>query len=389
MFCPKCGTPIPEGGRFCGSCGAPAQQNTPATPKKPPRGKKPLALKKLLIPVLCLVLAAGAVFAATAIFGQKTMYLVSRQITDNATLKQTVKTEYDEQGRKASVKNTSKYHAMSQYDSTFQQEYTYDDDGRLISVEIRIDGESRELEYHYDKNGNLKSIECGDREAEVECDKDGRITEISWEEGSAEYSYFKSGAVKEVEIDYGTASYSYVYDEDGHLLEQTNYVMGEKQTVTESAYNKDGKLSSQSIRSYADGKLISDITTAHIYDKSGLPSEIHLTISMDGNDGTLYLKAEDDDLLREFFVVDAELDKGLLEDAGVDDTEEFLEMVEENLDGEPMMVMEFDEHGNTLLSKTMAGNTETTYEYVAVKVPRGYRKAGAQDPLYFIPPIYT
>jgi len=391
MFCPKCGKEIPEGNRFCGSCGAAAQPSTssaPRKPQKPPREKKKLPLKKLLIPVLCLAVLAAVIFAASALFGRKTVYLVSRQVTDNAALKQSIKTEYDELGRTVSVKNTYKYHSMSEYDSTFQKEYTFDKDGQVLSVEVRDGGDAYELEYNYDKNGVLESIECGRQEAEVECDKDGRITEISWDDGGVEYSYFKSGALEEIDLDYDTVAYNYVYDEDGHLLEQTNYVLGEKQSVTRSVYTKDGKLSVQESLSYAEGKLISEIVTTYYYDKSGLPERIELTVTMDGDDISLYLEAEDDGLLREFYVVDAEADKAILEDYGEDDLDDFLEMIDEHLDGDPMMAMEYDEQGNLLESRTMVSPSETTYEYVAVKVPRGYRIPSQQDPLYFLPPIY-
>jgi len=222
----------------------------------------------------------------------------------------------------------------------------------------------------------------------VECDKDGRITEISWDDGGVEYSYFKSGALEEIDLDYDTVAYNYVYDEDGHLLEQTNYVLGEKQSVTRSVYTKDGKLSVQESLSYAEGKLISEIVTTYYYDKSGLPERIELTVTMDGDDISLYLEAEDDGLLREFYVVDAEADKAILEDYGEDDLDDFLEMIDEHLDGDPMMAMEYDEQGNLLESRTMVSPSETTYEYVAVKVPRGYRIPSQQDPLYFLPPIY-
>lgn len=388
MICPKCGKAFPQGAKFCGSCGT-AASSAPAVTHRQPRRKKHLPAKKLLLPVFCVAALAVVIVLAVTVFGKKTVYLTSETVTDNPTMTQTVKTEYDELGQVVSTKTTAKYHDedMTLYNSTYQRKYEYDENGRLLSVKVKSGSETYKIEYDYDKNGLPRSIECDGAEAEVACDKNGRITEISWESGSAEYSYHKNGALEEAELDYGTVAYRYVYDEAGNQLEMTTYVLGEKQSVEESTYNEDGQLLTQTSLSYSEGKKISEITTVYRYDRSGLPEQIELQVSTEVYDIVLYMQAEEDGLRREFYIVDASADREAMEEIGVDDTEEFLEFLDEKLDGEPMMVTEYDEHGNVLKLVTAFNSSETSYEYTAVKVPRDYRKTTAQDPFRFVPPI--
>lgn len=409
MFCPKCGKQIPENGRFCGACGTDVQAyrkkaeelSSQAAPKAGqekapavPRQKKKFPLKKLVITLVCLLILGGAGFVAYRMLGMETVYLPVRTVSSSVTNKQTTKTEYDDQGRILTYETYSRPRNDSSISTTVTREYIYDDSGRIIAAELDLGSDTVKVKYSYDSKGHLESLKCDDRKAEVECDKEGRITEITWEnfgeECSAEYSYHKNGVVKELELDYGAMRYDYLYDDQGNQIESVTWLYDEKSSSTQNIY-RDGRLAEVVTETYTQGELGLTMILSYGYDADGLMSEFAMHIEME-EDGetvrvTIHTEAEIDGLKREFILDDITADGDIPEDADMGDLDDIRETLEENLDGNPMLSVEYDAYGN-IVEQTMLGANENSTEYIALRVPRGYRKPSINAPVYFIPPWF-
>ena len=101
MFCPNCGSKLPDDARFCGSCGTRLQADQP--PPKPQKEKKKNGKKVLIVTVsilLVLAIAAAAVLAWQLFFAKETVYLLveSTGYTEGNPMRSSMSKEYDENG---------------------------------------------------------------------------------------------------------------------------------------------------------------------------------------------------------------------------------------------------------------------------------------------------
>ena len=386
MFCPKCGKPVPEGGKFCGVCGAAVTAAPQPVSVAPKKAKKTFPVKKLIVASLCLVLLAGLVFGLCRHFGMKTVYLVAERVEETADKKVTTKYEYDGQGRVLSLEQVTKYHVDYMEDQTMRRDFTYDEEGRLAEVKMKFgtdtDSNTRKFTYRYDDDGHLESIKCGSQKIKVECDEDGRVLEIPYPlGGEAEYTYHKGGELKELDITIGDIRIASAYDEAGHTLESTTWVRDKKVTAMESSYDREGRLAEATARSYSDGKVISETVITYHYDKSGLLYAQDTTAIQEGASVTIRLETEDDGPRRRFRVVSVDTDdEDMLTESF--DPDEIMEKLEETVGSKWFMTMEHDEHGNVLETEFPLSDATTTTEYIALRVPRSYCPFMENDPLY-------
>ena len=61
MFCPKCGSKIPDGGKFCSVCGAKLEEGTAQSPKGSSNSTKTVLIVVGIIAAVLILVFAGAV----------------------------------------------------------------------------------------------------------------------------------------------------------------------------------------------------------------------------------------------------------------------------------------------------------------------------------------
>ena len=175
MFCPNCGSKLPDDARFCGSCGTrlqadqPSPKPVPVTPKptpapKPQKEKKKGGKKVLIVTVsILLVLETAAVLAWKLFFAKETVYLLveSTGYTEGNPMRSSISKEYDENGNLLRNERlydySDEYEDMGVSDVRFEISYEYED-GVLAGMEITENEQSIQLAYIYEK-GVLADIE--------------------------------------------------------------------------------------------------------------------------------------------------------------------------------------------------------------------------------------
>lgn len=400
MFCPNCGTQLPDGSQFCANCGnslsAPESQQPqtpvwPETPQQPPVAPvipevppmpvppaKPRKKSKLPVVILALVLVI-AVVAALWFFvfnAKETVYLVESHEVVNYSNGEVVyqnsyECEYDELGKILSYRYDYEY--SNSYSFSYEIGYEYNEDNLLETAEAKSGDTSIEYEYTFSDKGILEEIVGKAKDGtkiKAFCDDDGRIEsvktydadgevvkEVTYEyddEGNLEekkqvihnytylYTYENNNLVEQVVKDENEVRYRYVYsyNDKGHVTEEKTYGVGnELMTSLEYEYT------------YEKDKLVELVI--RFEDSEGESTEVVGEVEWDDLEATIELTADDDD-------TDLELSNAVIE-------------------------LEYDEHGN-LLSIEISADGETvmkyTYSYVEVKVPKDYVKFWTGDPIW-------
>lgn len=367
MTCNYCGSQLHEGAQFCGVCGR--QQPSPAPGKKRPG-------KGLIITLVAAVLAGASAFLPD--FGGSTEYLRTGYTIESDSWDDEYSYKYDEEGRLVRYSNVCEYKGDLEYLGEYKESWEYEyEDGRIVAAEFENEDFSFELEYTYDKDGNLKSVESDDFEGDVECDEEGRITQIEVDgifDFYGEYSYYDNGMLKELETRSDGVKTVESYDEEGRLLESKVYFNGDINNTSEYVYNDKGKLESCTLcyySAYYDTKT--ETVYSYEYDKKG--NAVGYFIEFSENDAKLNVecKVETEDNVMTYVITKISGD------------EEAAPYITENLKkGDTYMEVERDDHGNLVRSTAYAsGKTETTYTYKEFEAPRGYKVPSESDIIFF------
>jgi hypothetical protein len=235
MFCINCGKSLPDNSKFCGYCGTvqqanqeaapvqmPAQPQAPvsAQPQAPVKKQKKKVSKKFLM-IVSLILAAAVLVSSVlyfVFFRKETIYVMVKQTR------------------------------FSGGEKMWQQEYEYDEAGRLLSV-------SKDLAEHEDVwNDQLGVFEyialpCDgveDQRSEYEYDEYGQLTEqnsIEWR-GSYEYDYDDDGHIDSYDFSYFSSmdnSSTYEVSYHGDNIESITY-KGNDIPLIELEYDKKDRL---------------------------------------------------------------------------------------------------------------------------------------------------
>ena len=404
MFCKKCGNQLADGAKFCGVCGASQEVQANAIPEFPPvqreemsytiplvreeepvskkvavskPSKKPLPMKKILVGVAALAVVVLLVVLAGSLFGGKTVYLTTEIVDNDDEFAEYVSEyAYDEDGHLIEYSYSAEYKGWyADYLDDFSYTYSYEyEDGRIVAAEYDAGDESFDLEYIYDKDGNLEAVESDDFEGEVTCDDKGRIVEMEFDgdrEVSMECSYHDNGILAEMDYTRGNYRYVYVYDENGRTLEYNSYSNGEKSTSRTYEYNEDGKIVEEDYKYYYNGNLNNAEVETWEYDKKGnLIAYTSKRSDSKGQKLTMECEVITDEDTKEWVITKLSGDKGAFPSIT-----DYLEK------GDTYQEETYDEHGNCI-ERVIYGESENeiTYEYMELKVPKNYLKPFATDP---------
>lgn len=371
MFCKNCGAKLPEGARFCGSCGTKVQwQEAPVAAPQKPRRKKGSA-KKFLIPLaLILVLALGAVLLLPNL-GGNTVYLKTRTTQVDALDEMEYNWEFDKNGNLTGYSYDISYRGYleDQEGIHFSWEYEYED-GQIVAAEYEDNERSFELEYIYDKNGNLEAVEGNNFEGEVECDRNGRILEVNFDDigRRGEYAYYDNGMMEEMDYTQGNKRYCILFREDGQILEKVLYYNGQKYSATEYVYTDDGDVQEMAICVYNNGEIVTESTQTTEYNSKG--DIVGYAVKLENTSGKLTLECEVERNGNELeYIITKLSDQG-----------NFTELEK----GDTFMVETYDDHGNMVQATSyLNGESNTEHEYIAFKAPRNYIIPNPEFPVYF------
>lgn len=400
MFCKKCGNKLADGAKFCGVCGTLVQAQPDPIPNtapvdrddisytiplvreedpKPAPQKKPLPVKKLLTGVAALAAVVLIVVLAVSLFGGKTLYLLTKYVdNDDEFAKYVNEYVYDKDGHLVEYSYSSKYRGWyADYLDDIKYSWSYEyEDGRIVAAEYNDGSDSFELEYIYDKKGNLKSVESDDFEGEVSCDKEGRIVEMEVDgdrKVTMECSYHDNGVLAEMEYTRGNYSYKYAFNEQGQTLEYTSYNKGEKSVVHTYEYNADNKLVEEDYKYYYNGKLSNSELETWEYDKKGnLIGYTSKRTDSKGNKLTMECEVVGNATNKEWVITKLSGDK-----------EAFPSVTDYLKKGDTYQEETYDKHGN-VIERIIYGESENeiTYEYMEFKAPRNYLEPSTDDPQF-------
>lgn len=386
MFCPNCGSKLPDDARFCGSCGTRLQADQP--PPKPQKGKKKNGKKILIVTVsilLVLAIAAGAVAAWQLFFAKETVYLLveSTGYTEGNPMRSSISKEYDENGNLLRYERiydySDEYEDMGISDVRFEISYEYED-GVLAGMEITQNEQSIQLACIYGK-GVLADIELvessQDDDLEVKIDDEGRILEMITLNGGDEtstikFDYYENGVVREKVTSYTLPSgYRIVqkYDERGNTTEQTTYVDGEVLNRVVLAYSENGSLLEQT-QYGEDNELYVSMKFIPEYGKDGKMTELEISFKDDSDKGSVIFKAEYDGLELTLTPVDI---RGSFDG-------------EEEIPEDTRIVVTYDKAGNITETRIYTEGElymKNVMEFKEFKVPKGYQKISTNDPFWF------
>lgn len=386
MFCPNCGSKLPDDARFCGSCGTRLKADQPAP--NPQKGKKKNGKKILIVTVsilLVLAIAAAAVLAWQLFFAKETVYLLveSTGYTEGNPMRSSISKEYDENGNL--LRNERLYDYSDEYEdmgaADMRSEISYEyEDGVLAGMEITQNEQSIQLAYIYEK-GVLADIELvessQDDDLEVKIDDEGRILEMITLNGGDEtstikFDYHENGVVREKVTSYTLPSgYRIVqkYDERGNTTEQTTYVDGEVLNRVVLAYSENGSLLEQT--QYGEGnELYVSMKFIPEYGENGKMTELEISFKDDSDKGSVIFKAEYDGLELTLTPVDI---RGSFDG-------------EEEIPEDTRIIVTYDKAGNITETRIYTEGElymKNVMEFKEFKVPKGYRKIANSDPFWF------
>lgn len=415
MFCPNCGSQLPDGSKFCANCGNRMQPETPVfqtpvapvmpqtppaqpvyrqpeAPKAPPVApeipKKKKKKSKLPIVIIALVLVAAIAVTCVLMFGKKKVWVLTESVTVNNGQESAMKYEYDEMGVLLSFERS-----ISGTDTEYT--YNYDDDGRIESVEMESDGHSAELIYSYDKNGVLEEIsgEMDGGEIIAECNDDGQVETVEIYSGDElmirkTYTYHDNGVLESWESEtymggevamIGSAAYSETGKQLSTETEQVNTVNG-YHTVVEQSYDEEDRLVginytfSYSYDESVTSRQVIEMSWENDEDGRIANPVVTLEIEEDGEAQSVTITGE-----VEYDDESCTITLGEIESDDLDEDELPMEL-------EDMVIeIEYGEHGYIVEVVVEVMGQEFmsySYEYTEVEVPRDYRKVIVSDPIW-------
>jgi RHS repeat-associated protein len=241
---------------------------------------------------------AGMLTRLTDPFGKSRQFkwtpslLLDRIIDENGMF---VRNKYDSAGKVVEKRYSSGESHLFRYKGDdlvsmesphFSQEYNYDKQGRITSMEDKV--LDLTMRCNYDRSGRLKFVSVGGAGSiEYQYDQAGRIKGVvDPDSGRTGYIYDVSGRIKEIQYPNGVLQ-KFTYDEDVDAVNSIKVISGGKVLFHETyVYEKEGLLSEthnktqKTVKSYiynADGEL-----TGYVKKPAGSNPE-KWTYSYDGN----------------------------------------------------------------------------------------------------------
>lgn len=388
MFCPNCGSQMPDGSKFCAQCGKavptaqqPAAPTAPqpvvfASPVKPVKKKKSKLPVAIIAVVLVVAIVVGVCFLA---FGKKTEYLLIEQVTVNNGIESSVEYEYGENG-------VLQYFQRDSNGYIVEYTYNYDDDGRIESVEFETDGMTIELEYQYNDDGVLEEISCEYEGTEIvaECNENGQVETLEITTGgelfrSSTYTYYDNGVLESAE----TKTYlsgevrivaTSAYSETGKTLKastENDYGV----TIIEQNYDDDDQMTGLVYSQSVEGmETMLEFTWENGKDHEILNPQMTMEMKMDGETQSVTIAGE----------VEWEDENKCVITAGDIDFDGMEEEIPEEIEDMELHI-EFGDHGlMTEMVIEVQGKEfmSYTWEYEEVEVPRDYQKVMTADPIW-------
>lgn len=271
MFCPKCGTKLPDGSRFCGGCGAnlatPAQQRqqqqpgaqqayAPARYAKTAKLRKRGGKKKVVIGVVAAVVVVAV--ALVAVFGFTGRWVAVKYTNYDSTGMMTGSTTQtiDAGGAVLVSTQNTKWSSDDTW-STYTSRYTRDQNGYALTQDYTSDTYSYSSTY---SNINLP---------------DGRLrTQTSYVNGEkwteAVYSYGSHGTVSSVKS-------------EGCWL--TNGELTDDRHAGTTLYDEDGYITSRTTNDYSGNRISS--TTTYMWTKDMLGHVTGYTVNTKYDDSSM------------------------------------------------------------------------------------------------------
>lgn len=254
MFCPKCGNPTPDGGKFCSACGGTLpnptetaviqQSNQPVKPKKK-------AKWFIFVPVALILVVAIVIGAVALLGGGKETVLVGYEMdmktqANGYSNSNSWEYEFDDDGNLESYTyvQTNGYEDQESYTSEITLEVEYDEKGRIESIVMDSNGEEVEFVYSYDGD-ELVEIEYESEEVtytmEATCE-DGLITQLDFESPSGEnaimtFEYDDNGMLTKYHLEVEASEVIKEFDENGRLVYTAQTHNGEQ--IQEVIYEYD------------------------------------------------------------------------------------------------------------------------------------------------------
>ena len=390
MFCPNCGTNLPDESEFCVQCG----KQLGAAPKTKAKKKKSPWPGIIISLVLVAAIAAGLWFFVFS--AKETVYLLSRevQVYDNNGQTETVREyEYDGNGRLLSYEESSGHPGNPYQRSGYRLSYTYDKTGKIIAAELERDEETIELEYIYEKGVLVEVTGEGENcEVEASADRNGLIQslEIMYENGSVceySYEYDSEGNLEaksyEITSDYVNAIAEYEYDSHGNQISCTYIIDGSEADSWKAEFDKNGNQTSQS---YALGGYVYTKWEAE-YDEDGFLCAVEYDCTNDSGEKMEYhCEVERDGLEIILTLTCDEQDGEWVVELVYDKNGNLLERREEQEDSSVTYTWEYDENGN-VIEYSMEGDgysSSHTYEYIKVRVSEDTVLFDALNPIWFV-----
>ena len=371
MFCKNCGSRLPDGAKFCGSCGTKVQwQEAPVAAPQKPRQKKGSA-KKYLIPLALILVLALGVSLVLPLLGGNPVYLKTRTTQVDALNEMEYNWEFDKNGNLTGYSYDISYRGYLEDQEGIHFSWAYEyEDGQIVGAEYEDNERSFELEYIYDKNGHLEAVEGNNFEGEVECDRNGRILEVKFDDigRRGEYAYYDNGMMEEMDYTQGNKRYCILFREDGQILEKVLYYNGQKYSATEYVYTDDGDVQEMAICVYHNGEIVTESTQTTEYNSKG--DIVGYAVKMENTSGKLTLECEVERNGNELEYIITKLS----------DRDNFTQLEK----GDTFMVQTYDDHGNLVHATSyLNGESNTEHEYIAFKAPRNYIVPNQEFPVYF------
>lgn len=379
---------------------APAEAAPVQLEKKQKKQKKKRSAK-VFLPIILVVLVLAAAAAAFLLLGKKTVYVLTKDVTEQVGYTSTYRYHYDGDGRVEKILFEQEYSTFD-YAYGWEISYEYDNDGNLESATLESDGETITVKYVYDDDvlSGIKSADLveayGVNKLKASCDDEGRFKRIAFLDSSGneirsyEFKYHDNGVIKKSTYSYNLASYydysyKYVseYNDDGKLIEHVAYYgnslssssTGNQSSRTVYDYDKKGNMC---LMEQYDGQdeLTYRLKMDSTYRFNKLTA---FSITIEGPSGDEMQKAQ--------IIFDCEWSgrKCTMTVDKVKGDEDLLDsddMVIEDME----ITFEIDSHGN-VLEYEVSYDDEVVMsrkcEYEAIKVKRGGKKPNpTTDPLY-------
>lgn len=382
MFCPNCGTQLPDDARFCADCGisvigaVPVKSEDTAVPpqKAPKKRRKGLILLPIILVVVALTTAVWQLF-----FSKKTVYLTTYSETINYSDGNARHTIYEYAYGDTGDLLSYSYEYFSDQNlqkNGLQIEYEYDEDGRLETAQYEYRNTAIDYTYSYTRDGVLKKVigtfKDNDSQIVGACNENGQIVSLKHYDPQGEvvtansYKYNRDGTLAQKTSKSRGYLYKYIY-ENGHLVEQIIRHNGMTIERRVYAYDDEGRLTEQSTYG-EDDALTASILLEYTFQGKKLTG---ITVTVKDADGNEYV-----------FSGEAQWD-GRAATIELD----FSKVDAEDAPDEARIEVLCDKHGNMTDMWLYADDElvqEQHYVYEKMRVPRNYIGSWSIDPIWLL-----